>query len=108
MSKFNIALDYNRKPEAIKDLSNAALTEDYISFAVKAHYKDLDSQWRRVWGRIQRKIDAAIDSESHEMELDQSELDFILVAIKAAKFDANLSKFVVVLEDALEALKNAK
>lgn len=110
MIKFNIeTIEYKRKPEAIEKLSNAGLTEDYISFAVRNHYAGgLENQWRRIWARVQRKFDTALETKNYEIEIEMGELDFILAAIKGAKFEADISKFVVVLEDTLEALKNAK
>lgn len=103
----NINLDYKRKAADVEKLSNGEITLDYIQFAVKgAHPAGLSGTQRRMFGRIQRKFEAAVEEKSDSVNLDQSEFDFIKSAFSNDKvlFDASLSKFVVVLEDEIDRL----
>lgn len=105
--KFNLNLDYGRKPKEVEELANRNLTEDYISFGVRQIYKDgLDNQFRRTWGRIQRKLDAALEAKKNFIELEHAELDFIKRGIKDAKYPPDLSKYIIVLEDAMDKIKD--
>lgn len=109
MLTLNIDIDYGRPEEMQKSTPNPELTDNYINFAVNNFYAGgLESQWRRLWGRIQRKLDAALDKKEYEVQLERAEFDFITRAFAGAKFDSSLSKFVVVLEDILEKLKNGQ
>lgn len=111
MNKLNLNLDYNVKHEegtnpSPKDimLKQCDLTKSYIEYAVSAHYRDgLDSQFRRLYGGIQKKIEAAIKAEEYEVQLEEGELNFIKAAFesKETKFTAPLARYVVVLEDEL-------
>ena len=105
-----INLDYKR-PEPKKgeeQITNSELTVDYINYSVRTFYKDgLDSQWRRIWGRIQRKLDEALDTKVGEVNFEQAELDFLKKAVKEVKVPSELAKYFVVLEDELEN-KNGK
>lgn len=100
----NIDIDYGRKLEGKEgEITNAELTVDYINFSVKSFYKEgLESQWRRTFARIQRKLDEALDKKAYEVNFEQGEIDFIKRAMKEAKFPAELSKYVIILEDILE------
>lgn len=106
--KFRVNLDYNRPAKKEGDdtyLTPIALTSNYIDFAVSQQYPDgLQGQQRRIYGRIQRKMDDAIDNSLDEVELESAEVDFIREAFKAAKFNSFLAKFVTVLEDELAKL----
>lgn len=98
-----INLEYNQPKETT--LSNAELTFDYITHAInKRHEKGLNSSQRRLWGRIQRKFDDAIEQKFDEVELEEAEIDFIKEAFRDVVFPASLAKFVVVLEDEIAKL----
>lgn len=102
-------LDFGRTPEQVKQLSNQALFADYIEHAVKESYKDgLDNQWRRLWGRIQRKLDDGIEKKAKEIDLEQGELDFIKRAFAESKFPTEIAKYVVIVEDELEKKEKEK
>ncbi len=107
MSKLIINLDYKRKAEAIKDMPNSALTADYIGYASNAKYPNgLDGKVRRIYGRIQCKLDDALDKKADSIELEAAEVDFLKSIFKEdTKFPTNLSQYVVVLEDAIDALE---
>lgn len=114
MKKFNIDLDYKRpEPKTEEDKknfkTNPELTQDYIAYAVNLSYKDgLEGQLRRVYGRIQRKLDTALDENKPEVELEESELDFLDKAISNSKFPVNIAKYVLVLEAELDRVKRVE
>jgi hypothetical protein len=104
-SKLRIDLPYNRPaPKNGEDrVSDVELTDDYIGYAVNNVHKDgLEGQMRRIYGRIQRKIEEAIKSGAGEIELEQAEKDFLRKAFKDCKVPSGISKFFVVLEDEIE------
>lgn len=87
------------------ELSNSELTLNYVGFAVSQTYKDgLDGQLRRIWGRIQRKFDEAIEAKTDVIELEEAEKDFILKSFKDVKFPSGLAKFIVILEEEINML----
>lgn len=86
-------------------MSDIALSRDYIEHAVQSHYNDLKGQNLRLWGRIQRKLDAAVEGNTAEINFEEAEKDFIVEAFKDAAFPSHLSKYVVVLLDEIEKLR---
>lgn len=101
---FKLSLDYKRTAKAEEEVSNAELTVDYINYAVKTKHKEgLNGSMRRMWGRIQRKFDAAIENEEKSVDLEDSELDFVFEAFKDTKYDTSIAKYVDVLEDYLQS-----
>lgn len=109
--ELKINLDYNRTPEQIEEISNSSLTNDYVSFAIRTMYeKGLTGSQRRMFGRIQRKFDKSIEENKDYVELDISEFEFIRLAITNDKvlFPSDVSKYVVILEDEIEQLKDSE
>lgn len=105
MKTFTINLDYKRSAEDIKKISNSNITLDYLTYAVSQTFSNgLDGQKRRTWGRIQRKLDEAIDNNSETIELEEAEVYFLKTIFKDITFIPHLAKFVVILEDELEKL----
>jgi hypothetical protein len=111
MKKFNLDVDYDLQkenkdgkaytPEELSE-GNAQLTNNYIETSVLLSNKDgLDSQFRRIWVKIQSKIQMALNSKDYVIELEQGEYDFIKNAILNAKFNPTIAKYVVALEDAI-------
>lgn len=108
MTKLNLNIDYKvPAKEKVEDFSPVSLTVNYILFAVKQKYPEgLQGQLRRVWGRINRKLDAASEENAvTEIELEASEVDFIKgVFTESVKFPAAASKYVMELEDVISKL----
>lgn len=101
----NININYDRKSSEDKEVSNQELTYGYVTYATNTKYKDgLEGQKRRIWGRIQRKFDEAVDKDKSSLELETAEIDFIKDVFKDAKFPPQIAKFVVLLEDEVDAL----
>lgn len=111
MKKFNLDVNYELQkenaegkaytPEELSE-GNAQLTNNYIETAVLLTNKDgLDSQFRRIWVKIQSKIQTALNTKEYEVEFEQGEFDFIKNAILNAKFNPTIAKYVVALEDAI-------
>ena len=109
MKQLNINLSYNVKyPEgtAPADITKAQgeLTKMYIDFAITSAHRDgLDSQFRRLYASIEKKINAALEDGSYLVDLTEGEFQFIKAAFdnKDAKFSPSLAQYVIVLEDEL-------
>lgn len=107
--EFNIDVDFGvsekERAQADKKPSNAEMVEDYINYAVTStHPQGMDGQKRRIFGRIQRKLSDAISLKNTVLELVPAEVDLLKEAFAKAKFPAGFSKFVIILEDAINAL----
>jgi hypothetical protein len=102
---YNLVLPKDNKD--IKPLSNQELTFEYITQAVMNVYdKGLEGSLRRIWGRIQRKFDTAIESKVETVELEQAEQDFIKKTFEKAKFNPLIARYVQILEDEIDSWKN--
>jgi hypothetical protein len=100
-----INLDYQTPPAAEGDIrkTNSELTENYILHAVNdTHPKGLEGQLRRVFARLQRKLDEAIDSGTDTIELEKAEQDLLRKSFNECKVTPALAKYFVVLEDEIE------
>lgn len=106
-----INIDYRRKiPADFNDkvTSNSEITFSYIEYAVSSkHEKGLDSTLRRIWGRIQRKMEAAIEAQADDVELDAAEFDFIRKSVEDTKYPPAYSKYILILEDEIERVKES-
>lgn len=99
-----VDIDYGRTPEQIAQMSNQALTADYINFAIQqAHPQGIEGQLLRQVGRIQRKLDEAVETKATEVAFEVSELDLLKKAFGKAKFNPALAKYVVRLQDVINA-----
>jgi len=97
-----IKLNYNQgqPKEGTKQFTGGELTGDYITFAITSAYPEgLQGQLRRVFGRIQRKLDDAIETGKDDIELEEAEKDLIRDAFGKARFAAHLSKYINTLEE---------
>ena len=56
----------------------------------------------RVWGRIQRKIEDAMDKESKTITLETAEIELLKKAFENAKFPISWFKWSILIEDALD------
>lgn len=111
MKKFNLNIDYKLdtknaegKEYTAEEMAqgNAELTNNYIETAVLLANKDgLDSQFRRLWVKIQSKISMALNTKDYEVELEDGEFNFIKRAFDNAKFNPTIAKYVVALEDSI-------
>lgn len=100
-----INLNYNL-PENIKQASQE-ITAGFVESAFATVYKEgLDSQKRRIYGRIQRKMDEVVLNKAETIELEEAEKDLIkkTFANEDCVFPSQSSKFVVVLEEEIEKL----
>lgn len=104
----NLNIDYIRPkqgPEAATE-TNEETTNYIIQAAISASYPDgMDGNGplRRMYGRLKRKLDSAITDGQTSIELEQSEKDMILEAIKKAKLPVAWAVWVSQLEDELSA-----
>lgn len=71
-------------------------------------YRDgLEGQLRRIFGRIQRKCDDAVEKGYDVLELEDSEFDLIKDTFEDSKFPPVLSKYINVLEEEIERCAKA-
>lgn len=118
MITLNIKLDYKvhipkdmGEEERAKMPKPQELTIEYISQAVSQKYdskeggKGMEGQLRRMWGRVQRKFDAAIEADASTVDLETAEIDLIKKSFAEAKFRSLIAKYVQVLEDELDSIK---
>jgi len=106
MKTLKLKLDY-ALPESNKELPEV-LTCDYIISSVNMKHRDgLEGQLRRVFGRLQRKCDEAIEKKYDVLELEDSEFDLIKDCFEEAKFPPVLAKYINVLEEEIERAAKA-
>ena len=107
MTKIKLNLNYNlnfpngEKPENI-DKEYTELSKGYIEYAVTAsHPKGLNGGERRTYGRIQTLIEKSMEDKTYEILLEENDYIFLREAFenKETKFNATLSRYVVLLED---------
>lgn len=105
MKILHLDLPYKLPADSKEDINE--LTATYVQSAINLKYpQGLEGQVRRLWGRVQRKIDSALEEKKNEVELEDSEFDFIKKAVldETIKFPAHIAKYINVLEEELEKL----
>lgn len=81
------------------------MTQNFIWYAVNEKHKNgIGSRDRKIWGRIQRKFEAAVDSKASTIELETAEIEFIVDAFKDAKFPPADARYIVILEEEMDRL----
>lgn len=100
----NINIDYRLKlRENEVAPSNQELTLNFLEGAVaNAHPQGLSSRERRLWSRVQLKLDDAVNAKAYSIDLEKAEKDFILDCFKNAKLNSVAAKNIVLLEQELE------
>lgn len=104
-TKLKLDLDYQRNKQQEKELSSIGLSSNYIHFAVaQVHQQGLKGQLRRVWGRLQRKLESAVQDNLNSIILDEDEQKLVISSFADVSFPPDLAKYVIVLEDEIEKL----
>lgn len=110
--KLNLNYKFKQQTDSqgkvINEITSQQLTYNYISYAVNVMHKDgLTRSISRIWGRIQDKFEDAMENKADEVELDIAEKEFIVKSFKDAedKFPAQDSRYINVLEDEIDKLK---
>ncbi len=105
MKKLNINLPYRLK-DGGDPVTNQQVTQNYITIAAHSTYsRGLNNSQRRIFGRVQSKLDEGVEKDLNEIELEQAELDLIKSAIKDAQFPAPMAYNANLLEDEIDKLK---
>lgn len=108
-AKLQIDLDYRRPADMAEAKPNSEITENYIGAAVQSAYpQGLEGQLRRIYGRLQRKLDSAIEQEESAIELEEAEKDFLRKVIDKCTIPANVAKYFLVLEEEIERATSRK
>lgn len=100
--KINLDYTFKYSDEELKKLDEvkSEVTIGYITNAINQKYKEgLEGQLRRTFGRIQRKLDAAIEDKTYTVNFEEAEKDFIKKAFEEAKYPVNAAKYVDTFED---------
>lgn len=107
MYKLNLKLDYKfAKNEEPNDPSLQALMRNYIQYAAGQSYpQGLEGGKRRIFGRIQRKLDDAIDADSAYIALEEAEKDLVKELWNKTNFPSAEAKYVNVAEEEIFALE---
>jgi hypothetical protein len=101
--KLKINLDYDWKD---CPLPYQQLTYNYVSYAVNNTYKEgLDGAYLRMWGRIQRKFEKAVEDKKNSIDLNLDEAEFITKARRPVKYPPQDAKYVNVLDEELDQLR---
>jgi hypothetical protein len=98
-----INLDY-KQPESSdeKQLSNQALTWDYINYAVRKKYPELAfGPMMQTFASIQRKFDDALAQNADEIDFSDDEIGFMRHCVEDCAFPVWLSKFIVIFKNEL-------
>lgn len=91
-------------PEGKEEQSNIDITKQMIGYGINNTYtKGLQGQLRRIWGRLQRKIDEAVDQGVESIEVTKSELELINKVLDVS-VPWNWAKLWAVLEDHVTSL----
>lgn len=99
--KLKLNLDY--KMPAASTQSSSEVTANYIDAAVASSHRDgLEGQMRRVFARLQRKIDTAIETGVYEVELEAAERDLLRKSFNNCTISAALAKYFVILDSEVE------
>lgn len=103
--KIKLNVDYKRKEEESREVSNISLSADYINFAINQTHKDgVEGQLKRVVGRLQRKLDDAVINKTEEIDLESAEIDLIKKSFEKVKTPPQLTKYWIILEDEIDLL----
>jgi hypothetical protein len=100
--KLNI--DYRRTEAQIAATSNVGLTCDYIEYAITKKYPTLKGQMLRVFSRLQRKFEDAVEKNLESIELDATEIDMIKESFKDVEAESRLAKYMVILMEEVDKL----
>lgn len=112
---FNLALPYRQAvtPQQLAagliQVGDAELTVDYLQSALQIAFKDgfATGAERRACGRLQRKLDDAIDAKEATVQLLPDERDLLKAAATPDifnRFSGNTARYTAVLEDAISSL----
>lgn len=105
--KLQVKLDYHLPPidpkQTEKRIEGTELTANYIESAVaNVHPQGLDGSLRRTWGRLQRKLDTAIEEKMDDIELSLAECDFLKIVFEKCKIPSAFAKYFIILEIEIE------
>ncbi len=104
MKKLNLDIDYQRPQKLVDEQSNIMVTSNYIQVTINNHFGNLEGQKLRIYGRLQRKLDVALDTKEPVIDLEEAEVDLIKEAFKEPLFEARAAKWFIVLLDIIQAL----
>jgi hypothetical protein len=97
----NLNLPYVKTAKELENESNSQTTLNIIIFMLSATYKEgIEGQTRRIYGRLQAKLEQALENKVETIELESAEVDMIRNVSKT-KTPVTWSKWVLVLEDEL-------
>lgn len=99
--KLKIRLDY--KLDNAQEKPQETTYNLFSLLVASKNPNGVEGQYRRMWGRIQRKFDDCVSRGDMYIELENGEFDLLKEAIRDGKCPAVFSKHIVLLEEAMEA-----
>lgn len=104
-----LSVDYGHKKLTPEQLANGARQERNIETTAAIFVRAMEQSYpagldgngpkRRMWGRIQRKLDEAVSKDKNEIELDDGELELLSKALNTAMMPLDWSRYICLLED---------
>jgi hypothetical protein len=81
-------------------------TLNFLMLSINSKYpQGIDGGYKRIFARIQNKLDEAIDKDLKNIDIEQAELDLIKNAVKEAKVPVHFVSNFVLLEDEVEKVE---
>lgn len=106
--KLNLAIDYKHAKTDKDNTPNEEITANYLRYFVNQKYpQGLQGQMMRIFGRLQVKLDDALEDGKKSITLDAAEVDFVKKIFKDEedlKFPAGESKYFVKFMDEITSL----
>jgi uncharacterized protein YggL (DUF469 family) len=105
MKTLKVKLDYHFKGDVKEKPQESTYNFIYMVVSEK-NPQGLDGSYRRMFGRISKKLDEAIENDKRSIELEDAEFDLIKNAVREAKIKVQFVQNFILLEDAVEEAEN--
>lgn len=106
--KLGTGEEIDNEPEPQEEWTNQLMTQMYINYAVNKIYPNglKGGSNRRMLGRIQRKLEEAVEAKGEDIELNEYEIKFLKDVFnkEELEFPTYDAKFVTLLEDEIAKL----
>lgn len=101
--KIVLNLDFGIDREKQKDAaSNQTIARNYLTYAINLGYKEgLASDKRRIWDKIQDRMETAIEKNEDYFTVNSYEMVFLRAAFEKALVPATETKNFTVVENAV-------
>lgn len=80
------------------------MTDNFIRHSVMFSFKTLNGQKRRIWARIQRKLQEALKGDNFVINLEREEVEFLKDSMARSECPPEVSMYYTILEDIINSL----